>query len=356
MPIIDKRDKNNWYNRLPLSNPRETGYNPFLDPEFDISRMKENEFRQADGTVIAKIPVIEGRIHYRHDKDRNNTYVIFVSDAYYDKTKGQMRNEKITIGTALGGRFEGLMIANNNYHTYFDMNGNLVYDPLKQRQEQKAREEAEEEAKKVIQQTLEAAERTAEKTKQQGKEAVTPKRSNTPTAAQQTLKTAANPQPPDEEERTVDEIKASLLEKEKQLKEKLKRADEGLKQLQEAQEQLKNIEEARLLSLDEKAKAHLNLLDSILSDYSSTIRNQAKSKPDKFMRAAQVQTINRILSELRDYFSGSDAEDYLQLAPEPVEQDLENHPGTTYGEMDLLLSAYSNTIHTFRFGHLYYKN
>ena len=346
MPIIDKNDKNNWYHRIPTDPPRETAYNPFADPDFDISRMKENEFRQPDGTVVAKIPVLEGRIYRRQDHDRKATYIVLLADAYYDKAKGQMRNEKVILGTAIGAPYEGLMIVNQNYHKYFDTDGRLIHDPLKRRKDQEAKEKEQKEQEKAKNKTNH---RTNTKTSQATNKEI-PKEHKDP-AAEPTQSAAAK-----DEERTVDEIKASLLEKEKKLDEKLKMAEESLKELQEVQEQLDRMQEARQLELAEKERAHIDLLESILSDYITTVRNQAKSKPDKFMRAAQIQTINRILSELRDYFSGSNAEDYLQLAPEPEEQDLANHPGTTYGEMDLLLSAYINTIHTFRYGHLYYKN
>lgn len=64
-----------------------------------------------------------------------------------------------------------------------------------------------------------------------------------------------------------------------------------------------------------------------------------RSKPDSFRRLKQIQTLNEILKELQDIFIGTEAEDHLYLAEEPDEDDCENHSGTTYGEMDLLLGA-----------------
>lgn len=53
----------------------------------------------------------------------------------------------------------------------------------------------------------------------------------------------------------------------------------------------------------------------------------------------QFRTVNEILTELQEWFAGTDVEDYLHLAEEPWEDDLEYHPSTTYGEMAILLSG-----------------
>ena len=83
------------------------------------------------------------------------------------------------------------------------------------------------------------------------------------------------------------------------------------------------------------------------------MKEQAKRRPDALMRLTQIRAINEILDELRHYFAGSESENYLHLAEEPREDDLEHHPGTTYGEMDILLAAYRWTIHAFRYNSLY---
>ena len=55
-------------------------------------------------------------------------------------------------------------------------------------------------------------------------------------------------------------------------------------------------------------------------------------------------------------FTGTEAEDYFHLAQDPREDDLEHYPGTTYGEMAILLSAYEWTISAFLMKHLYAKD
>ena len=86
------------------------------------------------------------------------------------------------------------------------------------------------------------------------------------------------------------------------------------------------------------------------------MREQAKRRPDTLMRQKQIRAINEILDELRSFFAGSEAEDYLHLAEESREDDLEHYPGTTYGEMDILLAAYHHTVFAFRCEKLYEKD
>lgn len=63
------------------------------------------------------------------------------------------------------------------------------------------------------------------------------------------------------------------------------------------------------------------------------------------MTLKQIRTINEILKELKDFFRGSESEDYLHLAEEPDPN--QGNPGTTNSEMALLLGAYQYTISAF---------
>ena len=130
MPIVDKRDPSNWYNHIRISNPRETGYNPFADPDFKLSKMQANEYRQPDGSIVAKVPQMEGRIFQQYDEDRKETHVVLLADAYYDEDEQEMQKQEVILGTAIHGLYEGLMLVNENYHVYYDRNGNLINDPL----------------------------------------------------------------------------------------------------------------------------------------------------------------------------------------------------------------------------------
>lgn len=329
-------------NRLPKDSQAKPDIRDIIcNPNIDINKLGYNEFEQADGSVIAKIPQTKGRIYQRKDKDRNDVYITLLADAYYDPDKKQMRNIKVIIGSALSGRFEGWMLANEHYHEYYDREGNLCFDPLQKRREREAREKEEKEAaekKKAAAETAAAKENKAERTETDKPHGNTV--SNKPIM---------------EEERTVDEIKASLLEKERELNEKLKTAAAGLKRLQEMQTQLNEMIEVRKYELGKKDTESIRFLNRILEHYAGTVQVQAKRKPDLLMRSSQIRAINDVLTKIRAFFAGTEAEDFLQLAEEPREDDLEHHPGTSYGEMDILLGAYMATIHTYEYGILYNK-
>jgi len=346
MPIIDKRDRNNWYNSIPISNQREA-YNPFLDPNVDVDTLEINEVRQSYDTKIAKIPKIKHRIFRR--TEGSSTHVIFLVDEWYDQEKGQMRNKKVDIGTDLGGFLPGRMIVNkDNYYKYFNIHGQLINDPLKKRRDQKAKEEAaKKEAEAVARMEAEA---TARREAEAAEQAASVQKETIEETGTETIL------PEQEEERSVDEIKAALIEKEKLLDEKLKQAEEGLKELEENKKVLDELQDVKVLALEEKEKAHIDLLNEFLESYIDSVREQAKRRPDGLMRLTQIRAINEILDELRNYFAGSESERYLHLAEEPREDDLEHHPGTTYGEMDILLTAYRWTVHAFRYKSLYTKD
>lgn len=359
MPIIDKRDRNNWYNSIRVEG-KSKRYNPFSDPHFDVDKLKENEIIQPNGAVLAKIPKIENRIYRRSPSDRSETYIELLIDYEKDPETGKSVAKKTIIGTDLAGLLDGMMLVNERYHEYFDRKGNLIKDPLRERREREAKEKAEA-AEADIQttkqtQTPKTYTQTANGTTNQ---TATNINTNTTDISSQTTPTI--PQNP--EERTVDEIKASLLEKEKLLDRqreafrlKQQEAERLLQKVREQQEELETLIEERKYETREKEAAHLSLLDNILESYRDTVREQAKRKPDTLMRLTQIRTINEILQELRNWFAGTEAEDYLHLAEEPIEDDLKHHPGTTYGEMAILLSAYAHTITACRCGRLYWKN
>jgi hypothetical protein len=68
------------------------------------------------------------------------------------------------------------------------------------------------------------------------------------------------------------------------------------------------------------------------------------------MSLKQIRTINEVLRELMDILTDSEVGGFLHLAEEP---DPENdNPGTTYGEMNLLLNVYTAITNTFHYGKL----
>lgn len=327
MPYYNKA-LSDWVRSLHIPGAR-AGYNPFTDPNFDADKLDINEIDMGEH-IVAKIPKIADRIRETHSEEKGETYIELITDRERDEQTGEIREKTVRIGTDLGRLLPGMMTISHEYHNYFDLKGNLIYDPLG-RKEAEEREKAKAEAEKKA---AEQAAREKERAKQ---------------VPQKTVKTVRGA------ERTVDEIRESLLQKERELEEKLHQAKVGLRELKEKKEELDELIEARHFEYEERERAQINLLSSILHNHLTIVETQAKRKPDMLMRRSQIRTINEILKELRDYFSGSNAADYLHLAEEPHEDDLEHFPGTTYGEMAVLLAAYSSTLHMFSMEALYEK-
>lgn len=327
MPYYNKA-LSDWVRSLHVRGAR-AGYNPFTDPNFDADKLDINEIDLGEH-IVAKIPKIADRIRETHSEEKGETYIELITDRERDEQTGEIREKTVRIGTDLGRLLPGMMAISDEYHNYFDLKGNLIYDPLG-RKEAEEREKARAEAEKKA---AEQAAREKERAKQ---------------VPQKTVKTVRGA------ERTVDEIRESLLQKERELEEKLHLAKVGLRELEEKKEELDELIEARHFEYEERERAQISLLSSILHNHLTIVETQAKRKPDMLMRRSQIRTINEILNELRDYFSGSNAADYLHLAEEPHEDDLEHFPGTTYGEMAVLLAAYSSTLHMFSMEELYEK-
>lgn len=340
MPITDKRDRDNWYNSIPrTSNVPVPPDNPMLQKDFSADKLKENYIVQGNDTYV-KIPTINHRICRREDKEHSKTYIQLITDTFYDPASKQMRNKKVVIGTDVSSLFPGLMLINDNYYDYLDLNGQVINTALRKQIQEDERKAAEKRAKdeQSKRETEQKAKETAERQTHQNKQ-----------------QSPNKPEPAKGAERTVDEIRESLLEKEKQLDQKLQEAKEGLKQLQEAKETLDSLIEVRRTELQERDDAHIRFLGNILDSYIKTVNEQAKRRPDTFMRQTQIHTINEVLRELRDLFSASAAGEYLHLAEEPREDDLEHHPGTTYGEMAILLQPYDWTVSAYQMNYLYEK-
>ena len=318
-------------------------YNPFEDPDFDVNKLNENEIKVGNQS-IAKIPKLAGRFSEGVSED-GTPEIRFLADRITDEATGETRDIIVTIGIDISHWLKGMMAITDHYHEYFDLNGRLIYDPLKLRRKQEERKQTEEKQRQ-----------DKEKKEREEREAAD-------TAA-------GKPTQPKTEERTVEDIRASLLEKEKLLEQKIQEAEaekqkfrkfrqEGeqlLKQLEKQKEELQNIKEERLFSIEDKEFQHVELMHEILTRFGSTVDELAKRKPNNLMSLRQIRTINEILKELQYYFSTSNAADYLHLAEEPREDDLEHHPGTTYGEMALLLDAYMCTHSAFRYNKLYERN
>ena len=154
MPIYHKNHRNSWYDSIPIEGQKaKEEYNPFLDPHFDVDKLKQNEIRQSNGAILAKIPKIETRIYRRVSTERNQVYIDFVKDRFTDPKTGKTVTQKVIIGTDISSLLPGMMYVHDAYYDYFNTEGKLIYDPMQKRKEREKREER----KKTLQEA-EAAE------------------------------------------------------------------------------------------------------------------------------------------------------------------------------------------------------
>ena len=127
MPIIDKRDRNNWYNCIPEQ----------ADPAkrwegFSADKLQGNEIRCGE-MILAKIPQVPGLISRktrRNEYGSSTTYIELITERRYDREKHQTRNRRVCIGTDISHIYRGMMIINEKYHEYFNSKGQLVFTPL----------------------------------------------------------------------------------------------------------------------------------------------------------------------------------------------------------------------------------
>ena len=137
MPIYDKRDPNSWYNSIPTryqnEMPKPDKFTEALlsMDVFDIDKL-DNEYIRPDRSIVAKIPRIENRIdRWETGEEYGEEYVDLIIGRNYDPETQQTKDEKVTIGTVIRN-LPGLMHANERYHNYFDKNGRLYNDPMKE--------------------------------------------------------------------------------------------------------------------------------------------------------------------------------------------------------------------------------
>ena len=303
MPIIDKQDRNNWYNGIRAKDAAGGPLRPFTP-----SQIKGNEFRWGTETV-ARIPQIPGRISRKNVKSedgrRVTRYVELILERNYDKEKGQTRNKRATIGIDISHIAEGLMIINDNYHKYFDRDGKLIYHS---------------ETIGTPQDNVPKEKPKPKPLPEQEQEAVRPQQPNRAKGTEAGTETVTANHDPE----------GNAMDKPED------------RETQEELNKRKHEEE------------HLRFLDGMLSAYFNSVTDMAKKRPDKTMTRYQIRRINEILKEIREYFKGTDLAGYLELAEEPS-QDNQDEPSITYADMEILLHAYNRAMSTYWFGTVWYK-
>lgn len=304
------------------------GENINLDPAtFRPEMLPKRQIRMDGDHTLLPIPVLPGRIRTRKDG-----YVELILESHYDKEAGQSRNKKVVIGRDNSDFLPGMMSPNDNYYNLFDSHGRLFDDPMKQPEADRQTEAAENQSS--VPRTPEPQQTTPQHT--------------VPTRQPET---AAQPKPPKPEGKPTDNAKElELLKRNSELTEREIQLNQRERELDAWQKQLEEKEVDLYFQAEDTEKDHIKLLSYILDSYRETIEHQARKKPDAPMTPKQIRTINEILSELKAFFAGCETDSLLHLAEEP--DPAAGIPGTTNGEMALLLSAYQFTINAYRYNEL----
>ena len=403
MRINNRNDRNGWYNTIPVQGASARRWpNP---DTFDVNKLQENEIDYGNGTVLAKIPVIPNHIYKRREKDRSKVYIELVLGRSYDEASKQTRNRKVIIGTDAAGLFDGMMVINEKYREYFDKDGRIINEELKRTLAKEAREKEKKKqkseaakrekqkiamGKKLLEgpekidfdsltdnewqalgdvleevmtpgepEGLETAEAKGEKsqsgivrgTETEEGQSGTARRNkgNQNGTIRKDLTKAAEAKKQDktakkEEKRTVEEIQQSIEEKEKELTQKLE-------EVERLRKEMEHIQTVKQFQYEEAVRNHMRLLADYFTTHYSDVREQSKRHASMPMTPKAVRTVNELLVQFQKYFKGSEAEEFLRLAEEPVvNKDGEIVGGTTYGEMALLMNYYHWTIASFERG------
>ena len=102
--------------------------------KFDPDKMINNEIRNGENGILAKIPKNPNRIVRKESDD--GIQIQFIHDRVYDPEKKQNRIRKTTIGQSVESMLRGMMLVNFRYYSFFDHDGKMIYKPTESMPEQ----------------------------------------------------------------------------------------------------------------------------------------------------------------------------------------------------------------------------
>lgn len=309
-----------------------------LDPKnFDPHLLPQRRIELDQDHTLVIIPDIPNRISTRKDG-----YIELILERHYDKEAKQSRNRKVIIGSDASGFLPGMMQANDNYFDLFDARGKLYHDPM-QEEERREQNKQPNPSARTEHTAIQTNNKAGNKPKYEPDDK--PKQTHTENLTTQTDRLPPKnqrEQPAQTEgKKTDNDREEKLLRREREAIRKDAELKQKEQELQAWEEELERQQDEILLQISETERDHIKLLSYMLDSYIDTVDHQARRKPDMPMSKKQIRTINELLSELRDFFANSETESYLHLAEEPDEAS--DTPGTTNGEMALLLTAYRYT-------------
>ena len=308
MPIIDKKDRNNWYNCIPEQ----------ADPVkrwegFSADKLKGNEIRCGE-MILAKIPQVPGLISRktrRNEYGSSTTYIELITERRYDREKHQTRNRRVCIGTDISHIYRGMMIINEKYHEYFNSKGQLVFTPLIEKREKSAETEKKTDNGKKTDPKKQTGikEEAAMMQEQEGL----------------TIETSGS-DGPEETEAGERKIGTGVEENDREIQEEMDRK--------------------------EHMKDRVEFLYNLLMKYDCLVEEQMGKRPDLAMSRNQIRRINELLQDIRQIMQPFEFSEYLQPAEEENE---ESGNQMTYADMAVLLKNYICVMNSYKFGRLWYR-
>ncbi len=355
------------------------GRDYFLDmispQDFRAKDLRQNEVHLGEGQVMVKIPDLPGRIGKRKRDDQYGapTYIELILNRYYDAEKRQSRNKRIIIGQDFSEAYQGMMIPNDKYYHYFDHDGHPRYSEefpeeiSKRRKADSATEPDDDDQTERTEET--ASEEKIDVTILQGgtaetEETIEEKTEETKETAEEETEEAAEEEKTEEKEEETNEPKrsSSTLEIiEEEIDEDEDEVDEEpehkriwgmMEKVRRKNEELarsKNEEMLRIVEYSEQEKARIRFLEAMFYRYKKAVNFISEKKLNTPMTDYQIRRINSLLREAKETFRGYENEEYLELAEEPNEneEDGEKKSNITYGDMIILLEAYSEFFTSF---------
>ena len=244
----------------------------------------QNYYVDDNDQIWVRIPSVPGRIH-KINTDGELLEVVYVYERWYDPKKKQTRNRQVIIGHSIEACLPG-MFPTDHYYEYFDFTSGML---LKRPEPELAG-------------------------------------------------------PPENEPEAPDAEKTRIIPAENLPANKQERAETRIMMPNYIQDEDPDEAETPEYKLQ---KTRFEILTDILDNIHTSIKNQAKKRPDAVVNPYKAQKINALLTEIRDFYEDTGVEDLMELieTPHVVEEDGRNTlVGTTYSDADILLEYYASIM------------
>lgn len=247
MPVYYKGERTRWYIRG-MDSKESINLNP---DTFDPDKLPGNEIVQGNnGHPIVKIPKTPNRITIRKDG-----YVELILCRSYDKEAKQSRNKKTIIGSCANRILPGMMLANDTYYEYYNIQGTMMNDPWHEEEnpEGKKPKTVAEEGRKGIPIVPEQRQ-NIQQTKMPKQSPEEQKRPN------QTEVNATEPikdEVPQQKEQKLRNLEAQIKQREKELL--------------ELDQEIESLREEQAINANETQREHIKLLSYMLENFKDIV-------------------------------------------------------------------------------------